>query len=90
MKPAFAARLFAFVALSVALNFAGVSEIRALFVAAVLNGVIAPILLVVIMLAASDRRVLGDFVPGRALIALGWTTAAIMAAATILMFVTFL
>lgn len=76
--------------IGIALNFAGVSEIRALFVAAVLNGVIAPILLVVIMLAASDRRVLGDFVPGRALIALGWTTAAIMAAATILMFVTFL
>ena len=70
------------------MNFAGVGEIRALFVAAVVNGVTAPILLVVIMLAAGDRKVLGDFVPGRLLLGLGWLTAVVMAVAAIAMFAT--
>ena len=72
----------------IGMNFAGVGEIRALFVAAVVNGVTAPILLVVIMLAAGDRKVLGDFVPGRLLLGLGWLTAVVMAVAAIAMFAT--
>jgi Mn2+/Fe2+ NRAMP family transporter len=76
-------------ALGIAMNFAGVSEIRALFVAAVINGVTAPILLIVIMLAASDRAVLGDYVPGRLLLGLGWSTAAVMGVAAVAMFATF-
>ena len=69
----------------IGLNFAGVGEIRALYVAAILNGVTAPLLLVVIMLAAGDRDVLGEYVPGRALLALGWFTAATMGLAALAM-----
>ncbi len=48
-----------------ALSVVGVSEIWALYVAAIVNGVIAPPLLVVIMLIARDRRVLGDHIASR-------------------------
>jgi Mn2+/Fe2+ NRAMP family transporter len=74
--------------LGIVLNFAGVSEIRALYFAAILNGVTAPLLLVVIMLAAGDRKVLGEFVPGRLLLGLGWLTAAVMTLAALAMFAT--
>ena len=74
--------------IGIVMNFAGVSEIRALFVAAVINGVTAPVLLVVIMLAAGDRAVLGDYVPGRMVLGLGWATAVIMGVAAIAMFAT--
>ena len=74
--------------LGIAMNFAGVGEIRALFVAAVINGVTAPILLFVIMLAAGDRKVLGEFVPGRLLLGLGWLTAIVMAIAAVALFAT--
>ena len=72
--------------LGIAMNFAGVGEIRALYVAAVVNGVIAPLLLVVIMVAASDREVLGEYVPGRLLLGLGWDTAGVMGVAALAMF----
>jgi NRAMP (natural resistance-associated macrophage protein)-like metal ion transporter len=70
----------------IAMNFAGVGEIRALYVAAVINGVTAPLLLVVIMLVAGDREVLGDYVPGRVLLGLGWITAGVMGLAALAMF----
>jgi Mn2+/Fe2+ NRAMP family transporter len=69
--------------LGVALSFVGVSEIRALFVAAIINGLIAPPLLVVIMLVARDQRVLGDFTASRRLTVLGWATTIAMAAAAV-------
>jgi NRAMP (natural resistance-associated macrophage protein)-like metal ion transporter len=86
--PQFYAVIGAATLLGIGMNFAGVGEIRALFVAAVINGVTAPILLVVIMLAAGDRRVLGDFVPGRLLLGMGWVTAILMAVAAIGLFAT--
>jgi Mn2+/Fe2+ NRAMP family transporter len=46
--------------LGVALNFTGLSAIRALFFAAIVNGVVSPILLVFIMLVARNRRILGE------------------------------
>jgi NRAMP (natural resistance-associated macrophage protein)-like metal ion transporter len=67
----------------IAMSFAGVSEIRALYLAAIVNGVCAPILLVAIMLTANDPRVLGDDRPGRLILGLGWLTTALMAVAAI-------
>ncbi len=74
--------------LGIGMNFAGVGEIRALYVAAIINGVTAPLLLVVIMLAVSDRKVVGEYVPGRLLLGLGWATAVIMGVAALAMFAT--
>jgi Mn2+/Fe2+ NRAMP family transporter len=43
----------------VTMNFVGISPIRALFLAAILNGVAAPPLLVLILLLARSKDVLG-------------------------------
>ena len=66
-----------------ALSVVGVSEIWALYVAAMVNGVIAPPLLLVIMLIARDRRVLGDHTASGGLAVLGWITTIRMAAAAL-------
>jgi len=50
----------------------GIKPIDALFYAAVLNGVAAPPLLVVIMLAARNKKVMGRETIGPLLTALGW------------------
>lgn len=75
-------------ALGIGMSFAGVSEIRALYVAAIVNGVVAPLLLVVIMLAAHDPQVLGEHRPGVMTLAIGWLTTALMALAALAMAVT--
>lgn len=70
-KP-FYAVIVAATALGVALNFTGINPIDALVFAAVLNGVVAPPLLVLIMLAARNRKVMGKQTIGRVLTTLGW------------------
>jgi Mn2+/Fe2+ NRAMP family transporter len=62
-------------------NFAGFDPISALFWTAVINGFLAPPLLVLVMLVANDRRVLGERVNGRWLNVLGWGTTLVMFAA---------
>ena len=56
--PAFYTIVIVAVLLGVALEFANVSAVRALFWSAVLNGVLAPFLLVGILIAASDVRLM--------------------------------
>jgi len=60
--------------LGVAMNFTGINAIDALFYAAVLNGVTAPPLLVLIMLAARNPKVMGKQTIGPVLTTLGWIT----------------
>jgi NRAMP (natural resistance-associated macrophage protein)-like metal ion transporter len=52
--------------------FTGVRPIDALFFTSILNGVAAPFLLVVIMLAARNKKVMGTQTIGPILTALGW------------------
>lgn len=75
--------------LGVALSFVGVSEIRALFIAAIVNGIIAPPLLVIIMLISRDHRVLGEYTAGRKLTIVGWVTTLTMVLAALAFFWTF-
>ncbi|HVR94419.1 MAG TPA: divalent metal cation transporter, partial [Casimicrobiaceae bacterium] len=72
----------------VALDFSPVDPIRALFWAAVINGVIAVPIMVVMMLLADDPKVMGDFVVTRRLKALGWLATGTMAAAVVAMIAT--
>jgi|SRR5579859_2608147 len=65
------------------INFIGINPIDALFWTAVINGLLAPPLLVVIMLIANNKKILGDRVNGRWMNILGWLTTAVMAAAAI-------
>ena len=48
-----------------------------------LNGLLAPPLLVVIMLVGNNRAVMGERMNGRALNILGWIAAILMSAAAV-------
>lgn len=73
------------VVLGLALNFFEVDAVKMLFYAAVLNGVLAPPLIVLVTMLTSDKKVMGERVNPPLLKWLGWITAAVMAAATIAM-----
>jgi Mn2+/Fe2+ NRAMP family transporter len=69
------------------INFLGINPIDALFWTAVINGFVAPPLLLLIMLVANNRRIMGDRANGPFLNVLGWlATAAMIAAAIALVF----
>jgi NRAMP (natural resistance-associated macrophage protein)-like metal ion transporter len=70
------------------LNFVGLNPIRALFWSAVVNGVVSTPLMVVTMLMAENRRVMGQFTLPRALRIVGWVATAVMLAASIGLFAT--
>ena len=72
----------------VALDFSPIDPIRALFWSAVINGVIAVPIMVVMMLLADDPRVMAGFTVTRRLKALGWLATGTMAAAVAAMFAT--
>ena len=59
---------------------------KALFWSAVINGVVAVPLLVVIVLIASKKSVMGAFTSSRSILILGWIAAAVMGLAALLMF----
>jgi NRAMP (natural resistance-associated macrophage protein)-like metal ion transporter len=87
-----AKEFYSFIAAStvigILINYIGVSPIRALFWTAILNGFLAPPLLVVILVAANDRRIMGQRANGWKLNVLGWATAILMFAAAIGLVVT--
>ena len=62
----------------IALNFIGVDPMKALYWAAVVNGLLAPPLMVVTMLIAQNRKVMGNLVLGRGLAFGGWVSTAVM------------
>jgi Mn2+/Fe2+ NRAMP family transporter len=66
--------------LGLALDYAGFNAIRLLFVTAIINGVLAPPLILIVVLLTSDADVMGDAVNPPVLRFLGWTTVAIMTA----------
>jgi NRAMP (natural resistance-associated macrophage protein)-like metal ion transporter len=72
----------------IALTFSPIDPIKALFWSAVINGVIAVPVLVVMMLLASNKKVMGPFVSGAALRFFGWLTVAVMSAAVCAMVLT--
>ncbi len=91
-KPRHAKKFYAVIAAStivgVLIDFAGINPISALFWTAVINGVVAPPLLVVVMLVANNKRVMGERTNGRWTNIVGWCATAVMLAAAIAMFVT--
>jgi Mn2+/Fe2+ NRAMP family transporter len=71
-----------------ALDYAGINAVRLLFGSAVVNGILAPPLIVLVVLLTSNREVMGKHANGRVLRYLGWTCAAVMSIAGVLMFAT--
>jgi len=74
--------------LGVALNFTPVDPIKALFWSAVINGVIAVPVMVIVMLLSARTEVMGRFVVTGRLRLLGWAATGVMAAAVIVMIAT--
>jgi len=75
-------------ALGLALDYAGFNAVSMLFWSAVLNGVLAPPLIVIVLLLTSNSKVMGARSNPRWLSVLGWVTVAVMAAASVAMFAT--
>jgi len=70
------------------LNFTPLDPIKALFWSAVINGVVAVPIMIMIMLMGSRRDAMGQFALGTWLKGLGWLATAVMGAAVIGMFAT--
>ena len=75
-------------ALGLGLDYAGLDAVKMLFWAAVLNGTLAPPLLILVVLLTSRADVMGEHRNGTLLRCLGWTCAIVMLIATVIMFVT--
>jgi NRAMP (natural resistance-associated macrophage protein)-like metal ion transporter len=72
--------------LGIALNYAGLNAIKLLFTAAVVNGVLAPPLILIVLLLTRDRKVMGDAVNSPLLACLGWLTFGVMMIAALGLF----
>jgi NRAMP (natural resistance-associated macrophage protein)-like metal ion transporter len=91
--PRLARRFYAVVAVAMLvgliLNYVGLDAVTMLFWSAVVNGVLAAPLIVLVVLLTSDHAVMGGRVNPPLLRWLGWATAVVMTAATVGMVATF-
>jgi Mn2+/Fe2+ NRAMP family transporter len=74
--------------IGIAINFIDIDPIKALFWCAVLNGIIAVPLMVVMMVMTMNRKVMGGFTLPRPLWLMGWLSTLAMAASVAIMFAT--
>jgi len=69
------------------IQYSPISPMKALFWSAVINGVVAVPLMVVIILLVSKSAVMGDYTASRPLIILGWIATLVMGLAAVRMFI---
>jgi NRAMP (natural resistance-associated macrophage protein)-like metal ion transporter len=84
----FYAVLCAATIIGVVLDFGHVDPIKALIWSAIVNGVVAVPIMVIMMLLAVKADVMGPFTVKRRLLVLGWVSTAVMAAAVVAMLAT--
>jgi Mn2+/Fe2+ NRAMP family transporter len=60
------------------MNFIGLNPIKALIYSAVANGVVAPVILITIMLLASDKKIMGEWKNRKISMTVGWATTGLM------------
>ena len=91
-RPSRAKQFYAIIAVAtlvaMTINFVGINPIDALFWTAVINGVVAVPLLVLIMLIANNRAIMGSRVNNRWTNVLGWIATIAMGLAALGMFAT--
>jgi len=91
LKPRVAPQFYGVIAVSVlvglALVYTGINAVKMLFWSAVLNGMLAPPLVILVVLLTSDKKVMGKRTNSVSLQALGWICAAVMTAAAIALMV---
>lgn len=66
--------------LGLGMNFLGINPIKALIYSAVLNGIVAPVIIVLILLLARNKQVMGEWKNGKVSASFGWILAALMTA----------
>jgi Mn2+/Fe2+ NRAMP family transporter len=90
-KPHQAYKFYAVIAISVlvglAFNYAGFNAVKMLFWSAVLNGVLAPPLVILIVLLTSDSKVMGKRTNSPRMRMLAWLCAGVMTAAALALLV---
>jgi NRAMP (natural resistance-associated macrophage protein)-like metal ion transporter len=90
-KPREATQFYAIIVgstlVGVLINYLGVNPMTALFWTAVLNGILAPPLLLLIMIVSNNRSIMGERTNSRLVNSVGWITTVLMFAAAIGMFV---
>jgi NRAMP (natural resistance-associated macrophage protein)-like metal ion transporter len=90
LSPLRGARFYSVIAIStligVGLGFTHIDPIKALYWAAVINGVISVPIMVTMMRMVGNPEVMGEFVATKRLAVLGWLATAVMAAAVMTMF----
>ncbi len=74
--------------IGVLINFVNLDPIKALFWSAVINGVIAVPLMIMIMVMGMQPRVMGPFTLPGSLLTLGWLCTAVMTVAVLIMLAT--
>ena len=93
-KPAKARKFYAAIAVftmaAMALNFFGINPMRALVWAGIVQGFSTPPLLLLIMILTNRRSIMGDKVNGRWINLAGWTTTAVISAASVSLLYTFI
>jgi NRAMP (natural resistance-associated macrophage protein)-like metal ion transporter len=81
-KPKPAAKFYTVLAVSVligwTLNYFNINAVKMLFWSAVVNGVLAPPLVIIVTLLTSDKKVMGKHINPPILTWLGWITALVM------------
>jgi Mn2+/Fe2+ NRAMP family transporter len=86
-KPRSAPRFYGILAaattIGIALNFVGMNPIRALYWSAVINGVVAVPLMVMLMIMSANRAIVGEFSLSPYLRIVGWAATAVMLAAAL-------
>jgi len=91
-KPRQASKFYGVMAIAMlvglALNYARLDAVKMLFYSAVVNGLLAPPLILLVILLTSDPKVMGARINPPALRFLGWITFAVMVAAAVGMLVT--
>jgi len=86
--PQFYLVIIAATLIGMAINFLGINPITALVLCAVLNGLVAAPLLVLVMLVSNSRAAMGERTNGRLLNVVGWVTTIVMGVAAIGLIVT--
>jgi NRAMP (natural resistance-associated macrophage protein)-like metal ion transporter len=91
-KPRQASKFYGVMAIAMivglALNYAGLDAVKMLFYSAVVNGLLAPPLILLVILLTGDPKVMGARVNPPALTFFGWITFVVMVAAAVGMLVT--
>ena len=85
--PRFYGVIVASMLLGLMIQYSPISPMKALFWSAVINGVVAVPLMVVILLLSVKKSVMGPFTASRGLLMLGWIGTAVMAAAAVCMLI---